>query len=366
MNNPENNSYNAFQKWGIITVVFVYLLILVGGIVRSTGSGMGCPDWPKCFGSWVPPTHVSQLPADYREVYAQKRKTKNEKLAVYLEKLGFKDLAYTLTHDSSIYEEAAFNPVRTWIEYLNRLVGVLIGVFIFLTVLFSFRYFRTDRTIFLLCLSAFVGVLLEGWIGSIVVSTNLLPGIITLHMMLAIGIVWLLLWAVGRSWSHTSVPEASTGNLLLTGILIISMGISLLQVVLGTQVREAIDRLVVELGEQERYRWIEEVGARFYLHRSFSWLVLGTHVWMLYLLKKQQVTSRSIRNRVFILAGLVGVEIGTGVVMGYMGIPAFLQPVHLLVATLILGVQFVLLMRFNPSVFGLSRRYMYENQSISK
>jgi cytochrome c oxidase assembly protein subunit 15 len=122
-----------FQRVGISTIIAVYFLILVGGIVRSTGSGMGCPDWPRCFGQWIPPTDIKELPQNYKEIYAQKRKDKNEKLAKYLDFLGWHELSVRLTQDKSMYEEADFNALKTWIEYINRLIGVLIGFLIIAT-----------------------------------------------------------------------------------------------------------------------------------------------------------------------------------------------------------------------------------------
>src|SRR6185295_1965554 len=111
-----------FHRLTILALLAVYILILVGGIVRSTGSGMGCPDWPTCFGRFIPPTSVSQLPDDYKEQYAAYRNKKNEKFARYLSLIGLDNTAQQILSDKSILVEADFNPSKTWIEYFNRLV----------------------------------------------------------------------------------------------------------------------------------------------------------------------------------------------------------------------------------------------------
>src|SRR6201991_3448624 len=109
-----------FQKFDLITIVSLFVLILAGGVVRSTGSGMGCPDWPKCFGGYIPPTDVAQLAKDYQKVYVAERVAKNQKFAKTLDVFGYGDLAQRIRKDKSILIPEEFNAAQTWTEYINR------------------------------------------------------------------------------------------------------------------------------------------------------------------------------------------------------------------------------------------------------
>jgi len=121
-----------FQKFVKLALFFVYLVIIAGALVRMTGSGMGCPDWPKCFGYIIPPTDIKQLLWKPNHQYNDGQIIiKDEKLLVATGNFKTETLfeeadwrAYT-KHDYAI-----FNATETWIEYLNRLVGALSGVLI--------------------------------------------------------------------------------------------------------------------------------------------------------------------------------------------------------------------------------------------
>lgn len=352
-NNLNNAALRRFRSFGILTVVAVYLLILVGGVVRSTGSGMGCPDWPKCFGQWVPPTQGSQLPPNYKEVYTAQRVAKNQKLARTLQKLGFAQVAGSIFAHPTQYIETDFNPVKTWIEYLNRLLGALIGVFVFLTVVFALPYWRRDRAIFWLALTSFLLTGVQGYLGSLVVSTNLLPVMVTVHMALALVIVALLLYAVDRARRERGVAleiekvaaEVSTTRwpaLSLQVGLWAALLLTFWQIMLGTQVREQVDIVSAAADYLGRASWVSRLGSVFSIHRTMSAVVLLLNVYVGYEL--WQLGQVRLRRLVTATLAIIGLEILAGIVLASFALPPAVQPVHLTLATMLFGAQFLTLL----------------------
>ncbi|WP_210486959.1 COX15/CtaA family protein [Rufibacter aurantiacus] len=331
-----------FKRIGVLTIASVYILILVGGIVRSTGSGMGCPDWPKCFGSWVPPTNLEQLPSDYLEVYKEKRIQKNERIGRVLQGLGFTEVAQEIFAHPSQYIETEFNATKTWIEYVNRLVGVVIGLLIVLTVLYSFPFLKRDPRVFWGAVASLFLVVFQAWLGSLVVSTNLLPEMVTLHMALALVMVALLIYIVLRVereklFADFAIPSGKL-KFLLVGVLLLTF----FQVILGTQVREQVDLVAFGANNLGRETWIEKLGTQFYVHRSLSILLVVMNV-ALYISMKRLGNS----NLVFIAKAIlvvIAAEILLGIILAYLALPAMAQPLHLLFGTLLFGLQFLLLM----------------------
>lgn len=332
------NPRSSFYRLTLTTLVAVYFLILVGGIVRSTGSGMGCPDWPKCFGSWTPPSSASELPANYKEIYSEYRAKKNVRFAKYLRAIGLGDTANKILNNKSVLEEADFNPTKTWIEYLNRVVGVIIGFLIFAVFVSSWKFRKTERKLTIIAFLTFVLVGFQGWIGSFVVSTNLTPWTITVHMLLALVIVAMLVYLMNESSEKKTFVSPIGFWLIMACITVL-----LIQIVLGTQVREAIDRVAAIAA---RTQWIQEIHADLFIHRSFSWIVGGLHVILLWKLGK---TSGLKTFPVALILLILG-TILTGAGMAYFNVPAFLQPLHLLLATVTFGMQFMLLLKLKNSV----------------
>lgn len=310
---------------------------------------MGCPDWPKCFGSWVPPSDVSELPENYKEIYANKRAVKNERFSDYLAFFGFGELAEKIRSDESILVEADFNSTKTTIEYLNRLLGAITGILIIGVFVSSLIYRNSNLKITVLAFLSLVLVIFQGWIGSVVVSTNLLPWMITVHMILAFLLLGLLIHVVYMAVPSSGVQQ-HPGIKSLNLALILCLVTLLIQVVVGTQVREAIDEIAIAFDFSNKDLWINELGAEFFFHRSFSLLILGLHIWLGYLAYKNVLRNNVSKSTYYLLLVIViavVLEVGTGIIMAYFAIPAFVQPLHLALSSIMFGALYLLLLIAN-------------------
>ncbi|GAB5417650.1 MAG: hypothetical protein Crog4KO_26360 [Crocinitomicaceae bacterium] len=325
----------AFVRWNWIALVFIYLIFVAGSLVRITGSGMGCPDWPKCFGQWVPPTDEAELPEDYKDIFSEKRSKKIEKFSRMLESAGFTKEATALRTDDSLLEEEDFNAQKTWTEYVNRLVGFIAGNMLLLAFLWMLVKFRKRKLVLIAGLNL-VLMAIQAWFGSIVVATNLVPWTITVHMFLGLLIVGIQLYIIRMisPSQQENLPQSKWMLIMLWGVFLITV----YQMFLGTQVREEIDALV-KMG-YSREQWLAEVGWPFYVHRSFSWLVLVLLGWMT-VKNEQTVRYKPIRW----IIGLLAAELLTGILLAHVDMPAIVQTMHLIFASAMFGILTLLVFR---------------------
>lgn len=336
-------SEKRFIRLNLITIVVTLLLILAGGIVRSTGSGMGCPDWPKCFDQYVPPTSVSQLPADYKEKYVAERVAKNERFAKTLEKMGKAHLADSIRHDESILMPETFNVAKTWTEYLNRLMGALTGFLLLILTVYSFAYRKTAKRIVVLSVLNLIVVAYQGWLGSIVVSTNLMPWIVTVHMLLALVILAILVYTyyyTSQLHHQPTVVMAKLGYLKL--LIFLAIVVSIIQIVLGTEVREEIDAISKQLMYAGRESWVAKVGNVFSYHRDMAVLVLIFNI-LIYKMVKDRFSGKASALTIANGVGIVLIiQIVTGLLLSNFALPPYAQALHILFSTVLFTLQYYL------------------------
>jgi heme A synthase len=171
-----------FRRLAVVTALFAYLQIALGGVVRVSGSGLGCPDWPLCNGRPYPPANVHSI-----------------------------------------------------IEYSHRAVGSVTGVLIIATVVMAWVVFRKRRPLVAWLASAsLIGVVGEGILGGIVVAKELSPWLVVVHLGLAMMIIgFLVATAIAAMPASSGVPDrnfrrlaivvtAATYVMMLTGSTVVA------------------------------------------------------------------------------------------------------------------------------------------------
>lgn len=297
---------NRFQKLAILTVAATLFLIFVGGLVRASGSGLGCPDWPKCYGVWIPPMHAADVPTGY--------------------------------------DPAEFNAVKTWTEYVNRLIGVVIGLLIIATAVSSLQYRKTRPAVTYAAVASLILVLFQGWLGGMVVRSGLSQGLITAHMVVAMILVGLLIFAAFKAVSQQlRVTLPATHRKPLLWAVWTLLAVTMVQLGIGTQVREALDMVAKTMPWVARPDWLLLTGVVDVIHRSFSWLVLGALGWVV-VVRRRPGMPQWVGRMTGLVAGLTLLQIAVGIGLAYGGMSPALQVVHLSGVSLLISAQFVMLL----------------------
>jgi cytochrome c oxidase assembly protein subunit 15 len=308
----------SFRRIAFLSTIATYLLIFVGGLVRVSGAGLGCPDWPKCFGRWFPPTNISQLPANM--------------------------------------DPSMFNFVLAWIEYFNRLVGAMVGILIFVTAVLAIVYYRKRPKIVYPSLAALILVMYQAWQGGQVVTSHLEPFLISIHLLTALLITGLLIYVTLQSY-YTENPQAEqeavyprTVNLWI-GLLGIAV---IVQIALGTRVRALFEILADKFPLLAPSSLVGHVGATGFFHALLGLLVGGlTLHFGLKILRHSRSATGMVREGIWVMMLLASAQIAIGLILFMAGLPALMELFHLWIASLYFGTILVLYLAFRKNLGGV-------------
>lgn len=316
-----------FQRCAMAALVSVLALMFVGAIVRVSGAGMGCPDWPKCWGCLIPPTKVEEV--DFSKLDIAKFQRKAERMG----------------RDPNTISEAIlreeFNPRHVWTEFVNRLFSLPVGFFTLLTFVLSFSYRKSKPLLFFASFTALALVLINAWMGARVVYSGLAPGVLTTHMALAFLLLVVQVFVVWYGqvvpWKREFTHESSRRKLnWLVGGLFVMV---LIEGVMGSQVRELTDELSKYLSVP-RSEWGDtlEHSAVYLVHRSFSWVIVGLAALAYWWMKKEPRYVIGVPEK--IVLGIVAAQMILGLVMSQVHIYGWVQVLHVGLAALLVACNF--------------------------
>ena len=293
-----------FFQSAVVSTILSYLLIFVGGLVRVSGSGMGCPDWPKCFGRWIPPTNIDQIP--------------------------------------SYIDATSFNIVLAWIEYGNRSLGVLVGFSIIVLNIIAIYYFRKETKLLVSAILSLILVGGNGGLGAIVVSSILNPFLVSLHMILALMLVSVLSYACIESYKLINIEKFKDLeiNSSLSNSLIIFWILIVVEILLGTGIRTNLELVSIENPLLSKGELLNALDSYKYLHSFLGFTLLFLSIYIYSQLRKNKLYIARFLG-IFIL-GMIIVQIFLGEMMIFFELPQLTRLFHTWGSSWLVGVVIIL------------------------
>ena len=197
-------------------------------------------------------------------------------------------------------------------------------------------FWKKNKWIPIISILTLFGMGFQAWLGKTVVDSNLAPFKITIHMVMALLIVAFILYLIFAS--KTSYKQQKYHKLFFN-VLMAAIILSLVQIILGTQVRQFVDEQTKLIGYQKAL-WLEFPDLKFYIHRSTSILVLALNGYLWYLNRSNVLGFNKIRLVIY----CVLLEAFTGILMYYFDFPFLSQPLHLVLASILFGIQCYILL----------------------
>jgi len=260
----------ALPRWAVVSLVMNVAIVVTGGLVRLTGSGLGCPTWPRC------------------------------------------------TEDSYVAHPQL--GIHGAIEFGNRLFTLLLVIAAALTFVSAVLYRengRPRRDLRWLTAALALGIPLQGVIGGISVLTQLNPYVVGLHLLLSMVLIALAVWLVRKAW-HFRPAGVSGLAVVATRVTFVLMWLA---VWLGTLVTGSGPHA----GDENAPRNGLDGMLLTRLHTSMVYATVAASVVCFLLLRSRAVV---------LLLLVEMVQVGIGVAQYQLGVPIWLVALHLLGASL--------------------------------
>lgn len=257
----------AYRRVTLVALLSLAAIIVTGAVVRLTGSGLGCSDWPTCEEGQLAPSQISDAPA--------------------------------------------------MVEFVNRTITGIVSVAVILAVLGALRRVPYRRDLVWLAVGLVVGVLAQIGLGGLVVLFELSPRLVMGHFLLSMVLVWNAVVLHERSSREATAP---VGDHLTRGLTRLVFAATALVIFLGTVVTASGPHA----GDEQAARLDLVIGDVARVHAIAVWVLLALALALL----RAARTVPSIRRAVVILLAVVVAQGAVGYTQYFTGVPAALVGVH--------------------------------------